>query len=175
MTKKVKRTISLIIAAIMLLSTMSVLAFADNVPHVCVAGKEKEDVTQYAQPTCAKAGQKVYVVKCTICDKILKSRVEPLDKLTSHVLPDEPAGIQNYKAPTCTTGGSYDAVFFCKICGKKVTEKKYIARDELAHVAAPAVIDQDKCTHCGTCAEKCPKKAIRHVPKKRPVAKPKAS
>ena len=26
-----------------------------------------------------------------------------------------------------------------------------------------AVIDQEKCTHCGTCAEKCPKKAIKAV------------
>lgn len=143
MSKKVKRTISLIIAAIMLLSTMSVLAFADNAPapHVCVAGKWEEDETQYAQPTCAKPGQKVTVLRCAICDKILDSKVDYLPKLTSHVAAEVPV-IENIKNPTCK-GGSYDEVIYCKICKKELERTTVKVKAIEKHVPAPAVIAQD--------------------------------
>ena len=102
MSKKVKRTISVIIAAIMLLSTMSVLAFADlptypeatskeTVPHEHVAaynadGTVKETLAEYVQPTCVKEGSKEYFVKCTICGKEIPGtrRKVTVDVLESH-------------------------------------------------------------------------------------------
>lgn len=42
----------------------------------------------------------------------------------------------------------------CKLCEKNCPS------DAIHVVDNVAVIDQDKCTHCGTCAEKCPKKVI---------------
>jgi ferredoxin len=42
----------------------------------------------------------------------------------------------------------------CKLCEKNCPSDAIHVENNIA------VIDQDKCTHCGTCAEKCPKKVI---------------
>lgn len=42
----------------------------------------------------------------------------------------------------------------CKLCEKNCPSGAITVTDNIAH------IDQDKCTHCGICAEKCPKKII---------------
>jgi hypothetical protein len=143
MTKKVKRTISLIIAAIMLLSTMSVLAFAGSYaeatskevgPHDCVAGPEVEDEKAYAQPTCTKAGKKEFVINCTICDKELSRRAEYLPKLTSHV-PADTFTIEDVKQPTCAKYGEYYEVTRCKFCNKIIEKKLVKVNPTTAHVA----------------------------------------
>ena len=153
MSKKVKRTISLIIAAIMLLSTMSVLAFADTYgetfgkefgPHDCVPAREADGTpvwtevkSLYAQPTCTKSGLKVWIVKCDICGKELDRIEEFLPKLDSHVA-GEPQ-IENVKNATCAKMGSFDLVTRCKFCNKVLeTQKVAVARTN-NHVPAPAV------------------------------------
>ncbi len=154
MTKKVKRTISLIIAAIMLLSTMSVLAFADKLPtygeitskevgpHDCVRGLETEDKAAYAQPTCAKAGSAEYVIKCTVCGKELSRRKVTLPKLTSHV-PCDKVSIEDVVAPTCAKTGSYNEVIRCRICGKVLEKTPVIVARTTAHVAGkPVKVDE---------------------------------
>lgn len=45
----------------------------------------------------------------------------------------------------------------CQLC------KKNCPNDAVVIDGALASIDQEKCTHCGTCLEKCPKKAILKV------------
>ena len=44
----------------------------------------------------------------------------------------------------------------CKICEKNCETGAITVKDNLA------VIDYEKCTDCGICAEKCPKKIIMH-------------
>lgn len=147
MTKKVKRTISLTIAVIMLLSTMSVLAFADNYPqatakevgpHDCVRGLEVEDKAAYAQPTCAKAGSAEYVIKCDICGKELSRRKVTLAKLTSHV-PSDKVSIEDVVAPTCAKTGSYNEVIRCKICNKILESTPVVVARTTAHVPGTPV------------------------------------
>jgi Na+-translocating ferredoxin:NAD+ oxidoreductase RNF subunit RnfB len=45
----------------------------------------------------------------------------------------------------------------CHICEKNCPAGAITVEDNVAR------IDQDKCTHCGTCVSKCPKKAIKAV------------
>ena len=154
MTKKVKRTISLIIAVIMLLGTMSVLAFADNKmpptygeitskeigPHDCVAAVKNGvvvktlDEATYAQPTCTKAGSAEYVVNCAVCGKELSREKITLPKLTSHV-PADKVSIENVVAPTCAKEGRYDEVTRCKFCNTVLESVRKIVNKTTAHVA----------------------------------------
>ena len=173
MSKKVKRAISLIIAAIMLLSTMSVLAFAKDVgPHnhvadlatkkvvaennvlVCDVGQPvmTEVKEEYAQPTCTKAGLQVFVSKCAFWGVVLERKEIKLDKLTSHVPAAVPV-IENVKKPTCK-GGSYDEVIYCRFCNKEIERTTVkVAADINNHVAAPAIVDQDNGFIAATCAK----------------------
>ncbi|MBQ4300207.1 MAG: 4Fe-4S binding protein, partial [Lachnospiraceae bacterium] len=45
----------------------------------------------------------------------------------------------------------------CHLCEKNCPAGAITVEDNIAH------IDQSKCTHCGLCAEKCPKKIILSV------------
>lgn len=150
--KKVKRTISLIIAAIMLLSTMSVLAFADKLPtyaeatakevgpHDCVAAVvngvvvKTLDESKYAQPTCTKGGIAEYVINCAVCGKELSREKIYLPKLTSHV-PADKISIEKVVAPTCAKEGSYYEVTRCKFCNEVLESTKVIVSKTTAHVA----------------------------------------
>jgi len=153
MSKKVKRTISVIIAAIMLLSTMSVLAFADlptypeaasefdAVPHEHVPAKNadgslKETMDNYVQPTCVKEGSKEYYVKCTICGKEIPGtrRKVAVDKLNSHHQP-LPAVIEDVKQPTCNEFGEYYEVVRCALCNEVLSKTLVKVRPTVnAHV-----------------------------------------
>ena len=153
MTKKVKRTISLIIAAIMLLSTMTVLAFANCKlptyaeatskevgPHDCVAAVKNgvvvktEDKAAYAQPTCTKAGSAEYTINCAICGKELSREKVTLPKLKSHV-PAEKVTIEDVVAPTCKDFGSYNEVVRCRFCNEVLEKTPVLVAKTTAHVA----------------------------------------
>lgn len=151
MSKKVKRTISVIIAAIMLLSTMSVLAFADlptypeatskeTVPHEHVAaynadGTVKETLAEYVQPTCVKEGSKEYFVKCTICGKEIPGtrRKVTVDVLESHHQAG-PVSIEKIKQPTCDAEGSYYEVVRCVLCNEVLSKTLVKVSKTNAHV-----------------------------------------
>lgn len=153
MSKKVKRTISVIIAAIMLLSTMSVLAFADlptypeaaskyvAKPHTHVApldenGEVKYTLSTYVQPTCVKEGSKEYIVKCTICGEAIPGMVKKvaIDPLDSHHQAG-PVSIEKIKQPTCDAEGSYYEVVRCVLCNEVLSKTLVKVSKTNAHVA----------------------------------------
>ena len=152
MSKKVKRAISVIIAAIMLLSTMSVLAFADlptyteaaskfvTEPHEHVAaynadGTVKYTLAEYVQPTCVKEGSKEYFVKCTVCGKEIPGtrKKVSIDPLSSHHQPG-PATIEKVVEPTCDKEGSYYEVIRCVLCNEILSKVQKTVSKTSAHV-----------------------------------------
>lgn len=119
MTKKVKRTISLIIAAIMLLSTMSVLAFANKLPT-------------YGEATDKEVGPHDHVTALAAEDLFNEDGIL-VNKAGQPLMTEDKAA---YAQPTCTKGGAQEFVVTCSVCGAELNRVKYSLEPLKSHVAA---------------------------------------
>ena len=140
MKKQVKRAVAAVVAAVMLLSAISVTAFAgqpsdpeiagkeaaphDHVPVVDKNGEPKltEDAAAYVQPTCVKPGCREFYQRCAVCGREI-----PGTRTRKEIPADEnlhqpgPVAIEDVKQPTCVAAGSYSEVIHCKVCGKELS------------------------------------------------------
>jgi len=134
MTKKVKRTISVIIAAIMLLSTMSVLALATDLPTYPEATSKEVGPHDHVAAVASKA-----VVNAN--GFVVCAKGEPL------YVEDKAA----YAQPTCVKPGCQEFYVICSVCGKEMpnTRVKYeIPVLKSHHQPGPVVIEDVKNPTC---------------------------
>lgn len=127
MSKKVKRTISVIIAAIMLLSTMSVLAFAD--------------LPTYPEVTSKEVGPHDHVAAIATKDVVNANGFVVCAKNQPLYVEDKAA----YAQPTCVKPGCQEFYVVCKVCGQEMpgTRVKYeIPVLESHHQAGPVTIEK---------------------------------
>ena len=142
MKKQIKRAVAAVAAIVMLLSAISVTAFAgqpsdpestgqdafphDHIPAVDKNGEPKltEDAAAYVQPTCVKPGCREFYQRCAVCGREI-----PGTRTRKEIPADEnlhqpgPVAIEDVKQPTCVAAGSYYEVIRCALCGKELSGK----------------------------------------------------
>ena len=136
MTKKVKRTISVIIAAIMLLSTMSALAFAADLPT-------------YPEITSKEVGPHDHVAAIASKNVVVPETKFVVCYAGEKLMAED---IKAFAQPTCVKPGCREYFMVCAICGKEIPGTRLkLELPKLAshHQAGPVVIEDVKQPTCG--------------------------
>ena len=112
-----RRGLSLALTIIMLMSCVSIGAFAeDDCSHV--PGEAVYE--NFVDPDCTTDGSHDVVIYCSVCGEEL-SRETVTDPAAGHT-EEEPA-IENTVAATATEDGSHDEVVYCSVCGEELSRK----------------------------------------------------
>ena len=113
--KATKKILSLVLALMLVLSSVSALAAVET--HECVADTTKLVFTQ--KPTCEKDGYNEYECTDPTCTKTVEV---PIPKLSENGKHDWRLDTENSTEPTCTTAGKN--VYYCANKDKGCTETK---------------------------------------------------